>query len=166
LVPVNHDYECGRCKTLFEALVEVEQRRIPCPRCKGVADRVYLRMSAMPGKSKGVFPAFDIQSGQTFQSSKDRDDYAYKRGRFAHREGPKFEMQGPEEWERSRHAPKTVNPADTDEVEPWMIETAKRVWDDVKYDRVPKEVEKDRALDAIKESDYLDVKDAPVKTGA
>ena len=42
-----------------------------------------------------------------------------------------------------------------------LIELAKKAWDDVKYDRIAPEVEEARVMDAIKESDVLNVKDAP-----
>jgi putative FmdB family regulatory protein len=157
MMPIAHDYRCIKCQRTFEAMVDPSDRTLPCPTCgDGVAERVYLSMGGMLGKSKGLFPAFDIQSGQTFESSKDRDDYAYKRGRFEHREGPKFEMLGPQEWNRSRNAPSSPNPMDSDEPDPELIEIAKRAWDDVKYDRLPKEVEEDRVVDAIQQSDFLD----------
>jgi hypothetical protein len=73
---------------------------------------------------------------------------------------------GREEFDRSRHASKSPHPWDSDEPDPEFIEIAKKAWDDVKYDRIPKEVEEERVMDVVKEADFLDVKDAPVKTGA
>ena len=164
-----HDYECNACRRISEAMVDPSEQFIACPVCRvGKAERVYLKMSAMPGKSKGLFPAFDIQSGQTFESSKDRDDYAYKRGRFEHRDGPKLEIMGNEEWSRSRNAPRTPNPLDSDEPDPQLIEIAKKAWDDVKYDRVPIEREQDIAMTMGKASldaDVLSVTDAPKTSG-
>jgi len=46
---------------------------------------------------------------------------------------------------------------DSDEVDPNLIECAKRAWDDVKFGRVPNEQE--RVMDIVKErqADFLDV---------
>ncbi len=76
-----------------------------------------------------------------------------------------LEIMGNEEWERSRNAPRTPDPMDSDEVDPQLIEIAKKAWDDVKYDRVPKEVEEERVIDAIKQSDVMNVTpDKPIQT--
>ena len=51
--------------------------------------------------------------------------------------------------------PPNPDPLDSDEPDPQLIEIAKRAWDDVKYGRVPKEVEEERVMDVVKESDFL-----------
>ena len=156
-MPVNHDYECERCKRIFEAMVRPEQRLLLCPYCHGKAERVYLKFGPMLGKSKGIYPRFDVQLGRTIDSAQHMEQIAKSRG---------LVPMGVEEWNRSRHAPKTPHPWDSDEPDPKLIEIAKKAWDDVKYDRVPKEVEEDRVKEVIKESDVLDVKDAPKISGA
>lgn len=146
-MPVNHDYRCLKCQKTFEAYVDPADRTIACPTCgDGVAERVYRRMSAMPGKNKGIYPRFDIQLGCMLESSKHMEQIAKSRG---------LEIMGNEEWERSRNAPRTPNPLDSDEPDPQLIEIAKKAWDDVKYDRVPKEVEEARVMDAIQQSDVM-----------
>lgn len=100
----------------------------------------------MPGKNKGIYPRFDIQLGCMLESSKHMEQIAKSRG---------LEIMGNEEWERSRNAPRTPNPLDSDEPDPQLIEIAKKAWDDVKYDRVPKEVEEARVMDAIEQSDVM-----------
>jgi putative FmdB family regulatory protein len=151
---INHDYRCLKCQRTFEAFVEPEQRTLACPTCgDGVAERVYRRMSAMPGKNKGIYPRFDIQLGCMLESSKHMEQIAKSRG---------LEIMGNQEWERSRNAPRTPDRTDDpDYVDPQLIEIAKKAWDDVKYDRVPKEVEEERVMDVVKECDVLDVTKAP-----
>jgi hypothetical protein len=151
-MPINHDYECESCKTIFEAFVEPDQKQIYCRDCHGVANRVYLKFGPMLGKSKGIYPRFDVQLGCTLDSASHMEQVAKSRG---------LVPMGVQEWNRSRNAPKTPHPWDSDEPDPKLIEIAKRAWDDVKYDRVPKEVEEERVKDIIKQSDFLDVKDAP-----
>ena len=158
-MPINHDYECPYCKHISEAFVEASERFITCPACHvGKAERVYLKFGQMLGKSKGLYPRFDVQLGCTVDSSQHMEQVAKSRG---------LVPMGREEFDRSRNAPRTPNPADSDEAEPWMIETAKRVWDDCKYGRIPNEPEKlaEMGKDAV-EADVLDVKDAPVIKGA
>lgn len=149
---INHDYECSRCKAIFEAAVTPEERLLACPRCGGKAERVYLHFGRMLGKSKGLYPRFDVQLGCQIDSAQHMEQIAKSRGLYP---------MGVEEWNRSRHAPKTPHPWDSDEPDPQLIEIAKKAWDDVKYDRVPKEVEEERVMDVLKENDFLDVKDAP-----
>lgn len=144
---INHDHECDACKTIFEAAVEPEQREIECPNCKGVAKRVYLKFGQMLGKSKGLYPRFDVQLGCTLDSAQHMEQIAKSRG---------LEIMGKQEWERSRNAPRTPDPMDSDEPDPQLIEIAKKAWDDVKYDRVPKEVEEERVMDVVKQADFLD----------
>jgi putative FmdB family regulatory protein len=133
---VLHDYECGSCGTVFEASVEIEERELHCHACqKGVAKRVYRSFGSMLGRNKGVYPRFDVQLGCTLESSQHMERVAKERG---------LTIMGREEFDRSRHAPRTPNPLDSDEPDPQLIEIAKRAWDDVKYDRVPKEIEEDR----------------------
>lgn len=150
----NHDYECVACKRISEAFVEVEQRQIHCLNCGGVANRVYLKAPGFNGKSKGIYPRFDVQLGCTLDSAQHMEQIAKSRG---------LVPMGKEEWDRSRNAPRTPDPMDSDEVDPRLIEIAKKAWDDVKYDRVPKEVEEDRvrSIGEAVEADILDVKDAP-----
>jgi putative FmdB family regulatory protein len=156
-MPVLHDYRCVKCQRTFEAFVRVEDMRIPCPTCgDGVADRVYRKMSAMPGKNKGIYPRFDVQLGCMLESSSHMEQIAKSRG---------LEIMGNQEWERSRNAPRTPDPFDSDEPDPQLIEIAKKAWDDVKYDRVAKDQEEDRVIDIIKESDVINVTpDKPIQT--
>jgi DNA-directed RNA polymerase subunit RPC12/RpoP len=145
---VLHDYECLNCRHISEASVEPDERVIECPVCGvGRAERVYLRMSAMPGKNKGLFPRFDVQLGCMLDSHSHMEQIAKSRG---------LEIMGNQEWERSRNAPRSPDPMDSDEPDPQLIEIAKKAWDDVKYDRVPKEVEEARVMDAVSQSDFLD----------
>lgn len=138
-------------------MVEMDQKQIHCYRCQtGVADRVYLRMSGLPGKNKGIYPRFDTQLGITLESSQHMERVAKERGLIP---------MGVQEFDRSRHAPRTPDQMDSDEPDPQLIEIAKRAWDDVKYDRVPKEVEEKRVMDIAKECDVLNVKDAPKSSG-
>ena len=161
-MPVNHDYECARCKSFFEAFVEVDQREVDCPVCRtGRAVRVYKVFGTMLGKAKGKFPYFDSGAGQTFSSPRDRDDYARKTGRFANRPGPVMGIAGPEEFNRSRYAPRTPDSLDSDEPDPELIEAAKRAWDDVKFNRVPEEVVEKRVMDVA--ADVLNADDAKTK---
>jgi putative FmdB family regulatory protein len=149
-MPVNHDYECGACKSLFEALVEVDQREVDCPVCRrGRAVRVYKVFGAMLGKSKGLFPYFDTQLGVTLESAQHRDRVAKERGLIT---------MGKQEFDRSRHAPRTPDPLDSDEVDPEFIEQAKRTWDDARFGRLPPEVEEKRVQDVA--ADFLNA-DAP-----
>lgn len=143
------DYACRVCGSKFEALVEKDEKVIPCPACRaGSADRLITWRGGVLGKSKGLFPYFDTQLGVTVESSQHRDRVAKERGLVA---------MGPEEFERSRNAPRAPDPMDTDEVDPQLIECAKRAWDDVKFGRVPDE--KERVMDIVKEreADFLDV---------
>lgn len=128
-------------------MVEVNERQVLCPYCGEPANRVYLRMGGMLGRNKGVYPRFDIQLGCTVDSSQHMEQIAKSRG---------LEIMGNQEWERSRNAPRTPNPLDSDEPDPQLIEIAKKAWDDVKYGRVAPEVEEDRVKEVIKESDFLD----------
>ena len=148
----NYDWECSACRTIFEEMAEVNQRQIHCVHCSGVANRVLLKAPGFNGKNKGMYPRFDVQLGCTVNSSQHMEQIAKSRGLYP---------MGVEEWNRSRHAPKTPHPWDSDEPDPQLIEIAKKAWDDVKYDRVPKEVEEERVMDVLKENDFLDAKDAP-----
>jgi putative FmdB family regulatory protein len=148
-----HDYICRSCGSGFEAMVTVEQRMLECPCCHvGKADRVFKKVASMLGKNKGKYPYFDTQLGITLESSQHRDKVAKERG---------LVQMGPEEYNRSRHAPRTPHPMDTDAVDPNLIEIAKRTWDDVKFGRVPDE--KEMVLDIVKDAqaDFLDVNTAP-----
>lgn len=128
-MPVLHDYECARCRSIFEQVADATEKTIPCPRChEGRAERVYLRMSALPGRNKGRYPVFDTQLGITVESSQHRDRVAKERG---------LVPMGVEEFNRSRNNAHENHPLDSDEVDPELIECAKRAWDDVKFDRVP-----------------------------
>lgn len=138
---VVHDHECENCGKSFEAFVAWDEREIECPRCNGRAVRVFKHFGGMLGKNKGKYPYFDVQLGTNVESSQHRDRIAKERG---------LEVMGNQEWERSRHAPRTPDPLDSDEPDPQLIEIAKRAWDDVKFDRVPKEVEEERVLETIK----------------
>lgn len=149
-----HDYECTRCKSMFEAMVDVEQRVLDCPVCKsGVAQRVYRRFGGMLGKNKGKFPYFDVQLGCTLESSQHRDQVAKRRG---------LVTLGVDEFNRSRNAPRTPDPWDSDEPSPEFIEQAKKDWDDIKFGRVPVETEEQRVAQAIEaqkaiaDSDFID----------
>ena len=153
---VNHDYECDTCKHIFEAFVPPEKRVLLCPYCNGKAERVYLKFGSMLGKSKGIYPRFDVQLGCTLDSAQHMEQVAKSRG---------LVPMGVEEFDRSRHAPRTPHPMDSDEPDPKLIEIAKKAWDDVKYGRVAPEVEEARVMDAVKESDVLNVKNAPKLSG-
>ncbi len=140
-MPILHDYQCDECKKVFEEFVNYEDRVIPCRFCGKRAVRVFISFGGMLGKNKGKYPYFDIQLGETVESSQHRDRIAKSRG---------LEVMGTQEWERSRNAPRTPDPLESDEPDPQLIEIAKRAWDDVKFDRVPKEVEEERVLETIK----------------
>lgn len=155
-MPVLHDYRCPRCDYVFEAFVGVSERVLSCPRCKGQADRVFLKTGGMLGRNKGVYPRFDTQLGITLESSRHMERVAKERG---------LVPMGNQEFERSRNAPRTPDPLDSDGPDPQLIEIAKRAWDDVKFGRVPKEIEEERVMDVVKQSDFLDVKNAPKPTG-
>jgi putative FmdB family regulatory protein len=147
---VLHDYRCIKCQETFEAFVRVEDQRVPCPSCgDGIAQRVYLKMGGMLGKNKGLYPRFDIQLGCTVDSTQHMEQIAKSRG---------LVPMGNEEWNRSRNAPQATHPWDSDEPDPQLIEIAKKAWDDVKFDRVPKEVEEARVMDLATavEADVLD----------
>jgi len=144
---INHDYQCPTCGSCFEAMVNVEDRVLSCPFCEsGMAVRVYKRFGSMLGKNKGKYPYFDTQLGIQVDSSQHRDRVAKERG---------LVTMGKEEWNRSRNAPRSPDPVDSNEVDPKLIECAKRAWDDVKFGRVPDE--KERVMDiATREADFLD----------
>ena len=147
---VNHDYECSACKSMFEAMVEVDQREVDCPVCRtGRAVRVYKVFGSMLGKNKGKYPRFDHQLGITIESAQHMEKVAKQRG---------LVPMGREEFDRSRYAPRTPDPIDRDEPDPELIEAAKRAWDDVKFHRLPKEVEEKRVADVA--ADYLNADDA------
>lgn len=146
---VNHDYDCDSCQSIFEAITEVEQRIVDCPVCKvGKAKRIYRRFGGMLGRNKGVFPYFDVQLGATVESSQHRDSIAKQRG---------LVVMGKEEFDRSRNAPRTPSPLQSDEPTPEFIEQAKRDWDDVRFGRVPPQVEEKRVADIA--ADVLNVND-------
>jgi putative FmdB family regulatory protein len=149
----NYDYECQSCKSIFEAFVDVEQRHLQCYNCQtGVASRVFLKAPGVNGKSKGIYPRFDVQLGCVLDSAQHMEQVAKSRG---------LVPMGVEEFDRSRHAPRAPDPMDSDEPDPKLIEIAKKAWDDVKYGRVAPEVEEARVMDVVKESDVLNVTDAP-----
>jgi len=151
---IMYDYKCGACGAKFEAIVEKHEKVIPCARCLGgEAERVFSFTGGINGKSKGLYPRFDTQLGLTLESSQHRDRVAKERG---------LVQMGPEEYERSRHAPRTPDPLDTDAVDPQLIECAQRAWDDVKFGRVPDE--KERVMDIVNErqADFLDASTAKV----
>lgn len=126
-------------------------KRVIC-NCGRDAHRVLLHAPAFNGKSKGIYPRFDVQLGCTLESAQHMERVAKERG---------LVPMGVQEFDRSRHAPKSPHPLDSDEPDPQLIEIAKKAWDDVKYDRVPKEVEEERVMDVVKQSDFLDVTKAP-----
>jgi putative FmdB family regulatory protein len=143
-----YDYSCRTCGAKFEALVEKHEKVIPCARCLGgQAERFFSFNGRINGKNKGLYPRFDTQLGLTLESSQHRDRVAKERG---------LEQMGPEEYHRSRHAAGTSGPVESDEVDPVLVECAKRAWDDVKFGRVPDEQE--RVLDIAKDmqADFLD----------
>jgi putative FmdB family regulatory protein len=144
---ITHDYECGACRALFEAMVEVEQRELPCPDCGGRAVRVFRHFGSMLGKSKGIYPYFDKQLGVTLESSQHRDRVAEERG---------LVVMGVDEYNRSRNAPRSPDPLDDPNPDPKLIEIAKKVWDDHKYGRVKPEPPPPTPKDA----DFLDIKSA------
>lgn len=149
-MPVNHDYECESCKSMFEALVEVEQRVVECPVCHtGKATRVYKVFGTMLGKSKGLYPRFDTQLGITLESAQHMEKVARQRG---------LVPMGKQEFDRSRHAPRTPDPLYDDKPDPAFIEQAKRDWDDIQFGRIPVEVEEKRVQDVA--ADFLNA-DAP-----
>lgn len=152
-MPILFDYRCRKCSHTFEALVDNREPELPCPICTEPAVRLFSWRGGFVGQSKGKFPYFDIQLGTTVDSAQHRDRIAKERG---------LEIMGNEEWERSRNAPRTPDPLDSDEPDPQLIEIAKRAWDDVKFDRVPPEVEEDRVMDIVKESDFLDASKAKI----
>lgn len=142
------DYGCRVCGAKFEALVEKDEKTLPCPSCKtGTAERLLTWRGGMRGRNKGKYPYFDTQLGITVDSSQHLEKVAKERGLIP---------MGKEEWERSRNAPSTPDPMDSDEPSPEFIEMAKRTWDDVKFGRVPNEEE--RVMDIAKEceADFLD----------
>jgi len=152
-MPVNHDYECASCKSLFEAFVEADQKVVDCPVCHvGRAQRVYKVFGPMLGKSKGRYPHFDHQLGITIESAQHMEKVAKQRG---------LVPMGREEFDRSRHAPRTPDPLDRDEPDPELIEIAKRAFDDVKFNRLPKEVEEKRVADVA--ADFLNADEAKTK---
>lgn len=146
---VNHDYECFSCKSFFEAFVEADQKVVECPICHvGRAQRVYKVFGPMLGKSKGKYPRFDHQLGITIESAQHMEKVAKQRG---------LVPMGREEFDRSRYAPRTPDPLDSDKPDPDLIEAAKRAWDDVKFHRVPQEVEEKRVMDVA--ADVLNADD-------
>lgn len=148
-----HDYLCPSCGSGFEAMVSVEERVLQCPCCHiGRANRVFKKVASMLGKSKGLYPRFDTQLGITLESSQHRDRVAKERG---------LVQMGPQEFNRSRNAPRSGSAMDSDEVDPNLIEIAKRTWDDVKFGRVPDEEQ--RVLDIVNDvqADFLNVDTAP-----
>ena len=146
------DYRCRTCGAKFEAIVEKHEKVIPCARCLGgEAERLFSFNGRINGKSKGLFPYFDTQLGLTLESSQHRDRVAKERG---------LEQMGPEEYERSRHAPRTPDPLDTDAVDPKLIECAKRAWDDVKFGRVPNEEQRVLDIATERQADFLDASTA------
>jgi len=150
---ISHDYECSRCNSIFEAMVEAERGVLPCPVCKdGKAKRVYLKFGGMLGKNKGLFPYFDQQLGVSVESSQHREQIAKQRGLIT---------MGKDEFNRSRNAPRTPDPLDSDKVDPELIEMAKRIWDDIKFGRLPPEVEEKRVADVA--ADYLDADSVKVE---
>jgi hypothetical protein len=129
-------------------MVQPEERVIQCGVCKvAMANRVYKKFGTMLGKSKGKYPYFDTQLGLSVESPQHRDRVAKERG---------LVTMGKEEWERSRNASRSPDPMDSNEVDPNLIECAKRAWDDVTFGRVPDE--KERVMDIAKtvEADFLD----------
>jgi len=147
------DYECAACKSMFEAMAEPEQREVDCPICeKGRAIRVYRQFSGLIGKNKGRYPHFDHQLGITIESAQHMEKVAKQRG---------LVPMGREEFDRSRHAPRTPDPLDRDEPDPELIEIAKRAFDDVKFNRLPKEVEEKRVADVA--ADFLNADEAKTK---
>lgn len=142
------DFGCKVCGARFEALVEKHERFLECPVCKGgESERLITWNGGMRGRAKGRYPYFDTQLGISVESPQHRDRVAKERGLIT---------MGKEEWERSRNAPRSPDPMDSDEVDPNLIECAKRAWDDVKFGRVPNEEE--RVMDIAKtvEADVLD----------
>ena len=154
-----HDYECTTCGSLFEAMVDAEQRELACPTCRGLANRVYRRFGGMLGKNKGNYPYFDVQLGCTLESSQHRDRVAKERG---------LVPMGVDEFNRSRNAPRSPDPWEASEPTPEFVEQVKRDWDDVQFGRVPVETEETRVKQAIEtqkaieNSDYLDSETAKI----
>lgn len=148
-MPVLHDYRCLKCQRTFEALVNVEDRVVPCPLCHvGTAERVFLKMGGMLGRNKGLYPRFDVQLGITLESAQHRDRVAKERG---------LVVMGVEEYNRSRNAPRSPDPLDDPNPDPKLIEIAKKVWDDHKYGRVKVEP----APPAPTNADFLDISKGP-----
>ncbi len=147
-MPILHDYICLKCQRTFEALVNVEERVLPCPLCgDGPAHRVFLSFGGMLGANKGRFPYFDNQLGVTLESAQHRDRVAKERG---------LVVMGREEYDRSRNAPRSPDPLDDPNPDPKLIEIAKKVWDDHKYGRVKVEPPPPTPKDA----DFIDIASA------
>jgi len=147
---ITHDYLCEKCGEMFEEFVTPEQYVVSCPVCSSHANRVYMSFGGMLGKNKGKFPYFDMQLGTTLESTAHRDRIAKERGLF---------VMGNDEFRRTRNAPRSV-PQGPSESE--RAEDAKKLWDDLKYGRIP-HPEPARFKDP--EADTLDLKDAPQTKG-
>lgn len=141
-----YDYRCrSETHKTFEAFASPGEREIDCPICgEGVADRVYLRMAALPGRNKGVFPMFDQQLGCTVESSQHRDRIAKERGLI---------VMGREEHQRSLNNVHENDPWDSDKVDPDLIEAAEKAFHDVYIEKAPPPPVPDIAKI---EADYLD----------
>ena len=129
-MPGTHDSDCSACRMIFEESAEFNQKTDPS-RVSTCECGWRIVCSCEPrlfnGKSKGLYPRFDVQLGCTVDSASHMEQIAKSRG---------LVPMGREEWNRSRHAPRTPDPMDSDEPDPKLIEIAKKAWDDVKYDRV------------------------------
>ena len=68
-------------------------------------------------------------------------------------------LWGKQEFDRSRHAPRSPDPLDDPNPDPKLIEIAKKAWEDVKYHRVP-DPEPPPPL-PVESADVLDVAEAP-----
>jgi putative FmdB family regulatory protein len=107
-MPKIFDYRCESCGLGFEAIYatadEPAEMFLACPSCSGRSPRVFAGGYAVGNKSKGIFPAYDPQTGMTFQSRQSMERWAKKQGGM---------WMGPQEFNRTAKASKVKNPEET-----------------------------------------------------
>ena len=145
-----YDHRCRVCRKVFEDFSEAAVTIVECRACGGPADRVWIKFGGMLGKSKGIYPRFDVQLGCNVESSQHLNRIVKERGLYA---------MGPDEHKRWLNAPSAPDPLDDPNPDPELIECAKKAWEDVKHKRVPIP-DPTPALEEM-EADILRIEDAP-----
>lgn len=73
-----HDYRCGQCNAIHDALVKADEVERECPECGSIAVRVFLKTPKLNylamGAQKNVSPEFQDKFDKMHRDRKEKEE--------------------------------------------------------------------------------------------